>query len=496
MSTICAAGRAAVTALFVVVCPVLARGQQPGADTQPAAGEPVPPAATTGTPPSPTPQAPAVQPSPAAPTPPTPIAETPPTTPTTPTTTRPSAEGSDALADLIGPDLAAELRTDEEAITGRTGGNPAYLSSGGGAGGAGSSPASGEIGASNTMNPAISLIATVAGSYFTSDQHVPRSGPVPGDTGFHFLEAELGIEAAVDPYFYLKGYFAFGAEGAETEEAYAETMRLPGALKVRAGQFLASFGRSNPTHAHVWEFLDAPLSRERFFSGEGLRSPGVELSWLAPLPFYLKVTGAASMAEVPEVGTTPDEATFGKDHDYDFLYLGRIESFIPLSDTWSMNLGASVVTGPSGQGTGERSDVFGGDLFLRYKPTSGSDHFEFKFTAEGDFRQRQSAGNRLLDWAVCGEATFRLAQQWRVAVRGDAGEGDLRRGDTLTGPALDLGEERGALSLTFFPTEFSLLRLQGQLSHPHGDAWSGPEWVGEFYLQAMFALGAHGAHPF
>jgi len=481
MTAIRAAARAAATVLLVVAYPALTPARPWGTHSKPAAEETVPAEAATENPASPTPQGPAVQPSPAPPTP----------APSASAETAPGSGEADALADLIGPELAAELRADEAAVTGQAGGDPAYLSAGGGSG-----PSAGQVGASSTMNPAISLIATVAGSYFTSDRHVQRSGPVPADTGFHFLEAELGIEASVDPYFYLRGFFAFGADDFEVEEMYAETMRLPGALKVRAGQFLASFGRSNPTHPHVWEFIDAPLTRERFFSGEGLLSPGVELSWLAPLPFYLKVIGAAAMPEVPEVGGTPDEATFGKDQDYDFLYLARLETFVPFSDTWSLNLGASVVTGPSGQGTGERSDVFGGDLFLRYKPTDGGDHFEFKFTAEGDFRQRQFAGNRLLDWAVYGEADFRLAQQWRVAVRGDAGEGDLTRGDTMTGPALDMGEERGALSLTFFPTEFSLLRLQGTVSHPHGEAWSGPEWVGEVFLQAMFAIGAHGAHPF
>ncbi|MBI5489623.1 MAG: hypothetical protein HY905_19980 [Deltaproteobacteria bacterium] len=405
-----------------------------------------------------------------------------------------AGDSGDDLSDLIGPELAAELRTDEETITGQPSGNPAYLGSG--AGGAGTATGAGELGPSNLMNPALSLVATFGAAYFTDDRHVPRSGPVPDSTGVHFLEAELGLEAAVDPYFYLKGFFALGADDFETEEVFAETLRLPGGLKFRAGQFLTAFGRSNPTHAHVWEFIDAPLTRERFFSGEGLRSPGLEASWLTPLPFYLKLVAAASMADVPAPGSTPDEATFGKDRDYDFLYSARLESFIPLSDTWSLVLGASAVTGPSGQGAGDRSDVFGGDAFLRYKPTSGDDHFEFKLTAEGDFRRRQFPGNRLTDWAAYLEASFRLAQQWRVALRGDADEGDLTRGDTLTGPARDLGEERGALSVTFFPTEFSLLRLQGNLSHPHGDAWDGPEWVGEFYLEAMFALGAHGAHPF
>ncbi|MBI5499751.1 MAG: hypothetical protein HY907_05880 [Deltaproteobacteria bacterium] len=406
------------------------------------------------------------------------------------TTAEPPAD--DELSELIGPELAAELRADEAAITGETAADPAYLSPGGGA----DSRSGGTLGASNLMNPAISLVVNVAGSYFTDETHVARGGHVPTENGIHVQEAEFAVEAAVDPYFHLKGYFVFGLTFFETEEVYAETLRLPGGLKVRLGQMLAPFGRTNPTHPHAWEFVDAPLPSQRFFSGEGLRSPGLELSWLAPLPFYLKAYASASMPDVPQPGSSPDEATFGADEDDDFLYLGRLETFLPLSDSWSLLLGASALTGPSGQGAGTRSEVFGGDLFLRHKPTQGSSHFEFDLTFEGAFRQRQFPANRLADWAISGEAALRLAQQWKMAFRGDAAEGDLVRGATMTGPAVDMGEERGTMSVTFFPTEFSLLRLQGTLSHPHGEAWSGPEWVGEVFVQAGLVVGAHGAHPF
>ena len=400
----------------------------------------------------------------------------------------------DELAALIGADLAAELRADELDVTGQVSAEPAYLqatSQGGGTGGGG------EIGPSNLMNPAISLIGTFAAAYFTDERHPLRGGHVPASTGLHLMEAEFGVEAVVDPYFYLRAFFMFGLTFFETEEAYAETLRLPGGLKLRLGQMLGPFGRTNQAHCHTWEFVDAPLPNQRFLSGEGLRAPSLELSWLAPVPFFLKLTGWAGVpSQTPPAGSTADEKTWGQDQDYDFLYIGRAETHIPFDDEWSMALGASAATGPAGQGAGTRSDLFGGDLFLRYKPVAGESYFEFDLTIEGAYRQRQFPGNRLVDWALAVEPMFRVAKQWRLALRADLAEGDLTRGETMAGPALEFGEERGSLSVSFFPTEFSLLRLQGTLSHPHGAAWDGPELGGELFLQASYALGAHGAHPF
>lgn len=429
------------------------------------------------------------------PTSPSPPPPPPPPPPAPANAPEPGTRVDPELADLIGADLAAELAADETAITGRENPNPAYLSTGQGAQTA--AVGGGALGASRLMNPAISLISTFAGSYFTNETHVARGGHVPSTTGFHIVENELGIEAAIDPYFYLKGYFLFGPTFFETEEAYAETLRLPWGFKIRAGQMLLSFGRTNPTHPHAWEFIDAPLPNLRFFSGEGLRAPGAELSWLLPVPFYLKLLGSVhSTAGVPPAGSTADEHTFGTDEDYDFLYLGRLETFIPFDDEWSMMLGASMVTGPAGQGGDTHSDVFGGDLFLRYKPVATDSNFEMSFEAEGMCRQRQFPGTRLVDWAVWAELTLRLDQRWRLALRGDASGGDLTRGELMTGPAKDMAEERGALSIAFVPSEFSLIRLQGNLSHPHGEAWTGPDYVGEIHLQLMFAAGAHGAHSF
>ncbi|MDI7266424.1 MAG: hypothetical protein QME96_00320 [Myxococcota bacterium] len=398
--------------------------------------------------------------------------------------------GGGGLEDLIGEDLAAELERDEEEVRGRAGrASPAAPA-------AGSDATGGAIGPGRLLNPAISLVGTFAGTYYTNETHVPRGGHVPETTGIHVVEAEFAVEAAVDPYFYLKGYFLFGTDFFEIEEAYVETLGLPGGLRARAGRMRAPFGRLNPRHAHQWKFIDAPLPNQRFLSGEGFSAPGVELGWVAPLPFYLRAVASANYPDIPQPGDVPDERTFGKDEDYDFIYLGRIETFVPFGDEWSLMLGAGALTGPAGQGHGTRSDVFGGDLFLRYKPVAGTSYFEFDLAAEGMFRQRQFPANRLADWAAYAEAMFRLSRRWRIALRGDAAGGDLVRGPTMTGPGLETAEERGTLSVAFMPTEFSLLRLQGALSHPHGDAWTGPEWVGEVHLQLTVSVGAHGAHAF
>jgi hypothetical protein len=83
---------------------------------------------------------------------------------------------------------------------------------------------------------------------------------------------------------------AGGESFLELEEAYLETISLPGNLQVRGGQFLTEFGRHNPTHPHAWAFVDTPLVNGRFLGPDGLRNPGARLSWLMPTAFYSELS--------------------------------------------------------------------------------------------------------------------------------------------------------------------------------------------------------------
>ena len=99
------------------------------------------------------------------------------------------------------------------------------------------------------------------------------------------------LDGAVDPYFKGFANIVFKLDqndetSVELEETYLQTMSLPANLQVKAGQFLADFGRQNTQHPHQWAFVDNALILTRTFGPDGLRGIGGQLSWLAPTPFY------------------------------------------------------------------------------------------------------------------------------------------------------------------------------------------------------------------
>ena len=72
--------------------------------------------------------------------------------------------------------------------------------------------------------------------------------------------------------------------GIEVEEAFATTTSLPWNLQVKAGSFRSAFGRQNGQHLHVQDFTRRPLVNSAFLGTDGLRGPGLQVSWLTPLP--------------------------------------------------------------------------------------------------------------------------------------------------------------------------------------------------------------------
>lgn len=115
--------------------------------------------------------------------------------------------------------------------------------------------------------------------------------------GFNLRYAELAISAVSDPYFDLTAVFHLTVDEFEIEEAYARTRRLPFGLQLKVGKFLSAFGRNNAQHAHYWSFDGAPMLNRLFFGAEGLNELGVQLTWLAPLPFPATGGGGATRRE-------------------------------------------------------------------------------------------------------------------------------------------------------------------------------------------------------
>src|SRR5213593_727267 len=241
----------------------------------------------------------------------------------------------------------------------------------------------------------ISFDALVAAGYSTAEdiESLQLGGHDPKQRGFTVQNLETTFDGKVDPYFRGQANIVLqidpeGETTIEAEEAYLETMSLPLNLQVKAGQFFTEFGRLNPTHPHTWDFVDQPLVNGRFLGEDGLRSAGARLSWLTPTPFYseLFITIANSQGgtaysfrneheDVPFFGRPSTQGRVKSLND--MLFVPRYVASFNLSDSQTLVAGASAAVGPNG--TGGDTQIYGADLFWKWK--SPQQHAGFPFVA-------------------------------------------------------------------------------------------------------------------
>lgn len=344
---------------------------------------------------------------------------------------------------------------------------------------------------SNILNPNISIITDVAAAAF-SGPNLQTGAHDPQQNGFSLQQVEMSLNSPVDPFLRFDSNIVFSQFGVEIEEAYATSMALPLDLQARAGQFLTRFGRANTTHPHAWDFADQAMFLGKFMGGEGNHGLGAELSWLVPLPWYTEVVGSLTQAE----GGGTARSFYGNEglgvrSPLDLQGTASLRQFYFLHRDWSLAGGVSAMTGPNPTGRANRSDILGADLYLKYRPLEQGSFTIVSLTAEAAQRRRQVPAGLLVDHGGYGALAWRFAQQWGTAVRYDLATGLPGQIDYLdpfwTG---DRGKWTG--NLTFWPTEFSRLRLQASVDRP---SWQ-PEPVYATFLTIETVIGAHGAHKF
>jgi hypothetical protein len=362
------------------------------------------------------------------------------------------------------------------------------------------------ISPTSSMNPDLSIILDVGAAWFGDADHLTQGGHAIDDNGIALQGCELAASASVDPYFRFD--MNFQLTEAELEEVYLTTLALPLNLQARAGLMNAAFGRENAMHLHVWNFANPPLSHTRFMGEEHMRGPGVELSALLPLPWYLNLIGQAfDTAEALGFGS----ATFGSSEQTsagringleDFLYVVRMENFFELSANWSLLIGFSEGFGQSPYEADARTYLHGGDLYLKWRPISqGEGEFALALTIEYLLRDEpyeiidEATGvttetGRFRDHGGYAQLDALLTKRWMLGFRFDTT--DLWTGRSPDPEAVPGWQRRGSASLTFLPTHFSKLRLQGDLVRD--EAREGFGYA--IFLQAEVSAGEHGAHKF
>lgn len=355
------------------------------------------------------------------------------------------------------------------------------------------------------MNPDLSFILDGTAGWFSDpEQHLRQGGHAVDETGATMQGIELAATAAADPYFRFDMFFQLGH--LHIEEAVLTTLGLPAGLQARGGYFNAAFGRENPQHLHSWSLVNPSLAHTRFLSEEHFASAGAELSWLLPLPWYLLATADVFDAS-SRVGLR--STTFGPveqssrgvvDGPEDLLYVGRLESFHELGPDWSLVLGASGAFGQSSYVPDDRATLFGGDLYLKWRPvSSGQGKVAVALTLEGMLRDAQVPGDSVRDAGGYAQLDVQFALRWMATLRAEqVGWLHGTTPDPLGAPQAT--QRRGSLALTFLPTHFSKIRLQADLfrgpTGGSGDEGAESRTGAALFLQTEISAGEHGAHRF
>ncbi len=333
----------------------------------------------------------------------------------------------------------------------------------------------------------------------------------PRQNGFTVQNVELSMGGTVDPYFdaQVNIIFQIDADGetvVELEEAFFITRSLPWGLQVKGGQYFTEFGRQNPQHPHTWDFVDQPVVLSRFFGGDGLRSQGARASWLMPLGWYSEFQFGMQNPKGETVTSflnAPGEEIGGHtliDRDArdvgDLLYTARWLNGFDLSDTFSMNLGVSGLRGPNASAATTNTNIVGADLYLKWQPAYTQRGFPFVSWHTEILNRRYEAGDpgnpsreTLKDWGLFSQALWGFKPGWVAGLRW---EYVTAAGDTAADPLRDT-RKRLSTNLTWYPTEYSKLRLQYNrdwAQHRPGKT------ADSLWLQAEFSLGRHMAHIF
>jgi hypothetical protein len=386
-------------------------------------------------------------------------------------------------------------------------------------------PASPLMRGMQSLNPDLSaIIDTNAGFQTTAPAWAAGDDPqLPAHAnghhaGFTAQEVEVALSAIVDPYLKGEVYLTIpNLSGLEVEEAVATTTSLPWNLQVRAGSFRGAFGRQNGQHLHVQDFTTRPLINAAFLGEDGMRGPGAQVSWLAPLPFFLTLYLEGFSLSPPDDGSF---ATFGGTQQGGLTGAAHVKAFFPLTDELSLYTGVSSALGhtagvsdPFGIGVpvaqNAQTELVGGDVYLKWKPANESGGYrsvawqtEAIFRRRGPSYQSGSGADELIvpgewDGGLYSQVVIQLARRFFLGLRLDW----LGLPTSLAMPRTT----RETASFTFQMSEFARLRLEAYADQfgpraaadalypqPAHDGTAGQGLL----MQLEISIGAHGAHAF
>jgi hypothetical protein len=324
------------------------------------------------------------------------------------------------------------------------------------------------------FNPSTSVIGNFIG--FAGKNEV---NPQPA---LQMRESEVSFQAVVDPYARADFFMSFGEEGVDLEEGFITFPTLPGGLLMKVGKQKAAFGKVNTLHSHVLPWVDVPLVTENLLGGdEGISDSGISVARLIPNPWlFLEATGQVYRGDAGDV--------FQSNKRGDLSYVAHLRAYGDISESTNIDLGASYAFGHHNPGVDDvqenspTAQLYSIDATLRWKPLRRAIYNSFLGRSEVVWSQREQLDGLTKAFGFYVSGDYQFARRWFAGARYDLSD---RANDA------SLRDKGHSLLLTYKPTEFSLIRSQYRRTK-----YADGEPANEFLFQFLFAIGAHGAHPF
>ena len=354
------------------------------------------------------------------------------------------------------------------------------------------------------------------------------------DKGFGLGHVELSVSSPIDDLFYGKMTAVVHTHDDKTEieaeEAFIQTMALPGGFTIRAGRFLSDFGYLNSQHTHADSFTERPAVY-RALLGSHYFDDGVRLSYLMPTDIYWNIgTEAFSGKKMRADGIKDPESVgvyslftefggdFNEEHSWQFglNYLRNENGTKPWSQ--SADIGHYDHDGEShehhhshehnhGHDHGHSHDhhhchkaaytgkhLYGAEAVWKWAPDGNYKYRNLSLSAE--YLQAQNITNNKNisksddkhdGWYL--SSVYQFAPQWAAGVRYGEFNGIQLEDDHSHKNVLKETE----LMLSWNHSHFSTIRLQWTQQKGKGFE---PINDNIITLQYVMSLGAHDAHQF
>ena len=288
-------------------------------------------------------------------------------------------------------------------------------------------------------------------------------------------EAEVSLQAIVDPYARADFFLAASPEGLEIEEGFLTFTSLPGGLLAKVGKMKQQFGKVNTLHPHSLPWVDGPIVSKNLLGGdEGLNDSGISVSKLLLNPFFfLEATGEVYQG---------NSGVFQSHDRGDVSWLGRLRGYRDITEGTNLDIGASFARGHNDVGPDSTTRLFGVDATIRYRPLRRAIYRRFMGRTELIWSRRGLEEGNTSAFGMYVSGDYQFARRWFGGVRFDRSERAYDASLVDKGPSV---------LLTYWPSEFSQIRGQFRRTKYAEGVTSN-----EALFQFLFSIGAHGAHVF